>query len=52
VKVYFFFSLMEWDRVHLVLQPLFGLLYQPQMIDEDNCGAISGMRIGRGNQNT
>jgi hypothetical protein len=24
----------------LVLQPLFGLLYQPQMIGEGDCGAI------------
>jgi hypothetical protein len=33
--------------VRLVLRPLFGLLYQPQMIDDDDCGAIGGMRIGR-----
>jgi hypothetical protein len=26
-----------------------GLLYQPQMIDDGDCGAISGMKIGRGN---
>jgi hypothetical protein len=25
-----------------------GLLYKPQMIDEDDCGAIGGIRIGRG----
>jgi hypothetical protein len=29
-----------------------GLLYQPQMIDEDDCGEISGIKIGRGNRNT
>jgi hypothetical protein len=29
-----------------------GLLYKPQMIDEDDCGAIDGMKIGRGNRNT
>jgi hypothetical protein len=29
-----------------------GLLYQPQMIDEGDCGAIGGMKIGRGNQST
>jgi hypothetical protein len=29
-----------------------GLLYKPQMIDEDDCGAIGGMRIGRGNRST
>jgi hypothetical protein len=25
-----------------------GLLYKPQMIDEGDCGAIGGMKIGRG----
>jgi hypothetical protein len=29
-----------------------GLLYQPQMIDVGDCGAIGGMKIGRGNRNT
>jgi hypothetical protein len=29
-----------------------GLLYQPQMIDDGDCGAIGGMRIGRGNRST
>jgi hypothetical protein len=29
-----------------------GLLYRPQMIDEDDCGAIGGMKIGRGNRST
>jgi hypothetical protein len=29
-----------------------GLLYQPQMIDDGDCGAIGGMKIGRGNPNT
>jgi hypothetical protein len=33
-----------WDSVHLVLRPLFGLLYQPQMIDYE-CVAIGGKRI-------
>jgi hypothetical protein len=28
-----------------------GLLYQPRMIDDDY-GAVSGMRIGRGNRST
>jgi hypothetical protein len=37
--------------VCLVLRPLFGLFYQPQMIDDD-CDAIGGMRIGRGNRST
>jgi hypothetical protein len=29
-----------------------GLLYKPQMIDEDEFGAIGGMKIGRGNRST
>jgi hypothetical protein len=29
-----------------------GLLYKPQMIDEDDRGAIGGMKIGRGNRST
>jgi hypothetical protein len=37
--------------VHLVRQPLTGVLYQPRMIDEE-CGAVGGMRIGRGNRST
>jgi hypothetical protein len=47
---------MEWERVQLVLWPLFRLLYQPQMTgdddDDNDCGAIGGMRIGRGNRST
>jgi hypothetical protein len=27
-----------------------GLLYQPQMIDDGDCGEIGGMKIGRGNR--
>jgi hypothetical protein len=29
-----------------------GLLYKPQMIYVDDCGAIGGMKIGRGNRST
>jgi hypothetical protein len=43
---------MGWDWVHSVLRPLFSLLYQPQMIDDGDCWAISGMRIGSGNRST
>jgi hypothetical protein len=39
---------MGWDRAHLVRRPLFGLLYQSRMINE--CEAVCGMRIGRGNR--
>jgi hypothetical protein len=49
--LFFYYVLMGWDWVHLVPRPLFGLLYQPQML-EDECGAIGGMRIDRGNPST
>jgi hypothetical protein len=29
-----------------------GLLYKPQMIDEGDCAATGGMKIGRGNRST
>jgi hypothetical protein len=29
-----------------------GLLYQPRMIGDGDCGAIGGMKIGRGNRST
>jgi hypothetical protein len=29
-----------------------GLLNKPQIIDKDDCGAIDGMKIGRGNRST
>jgi hypothetical protein len=39
-----------WDWVHLVRRPLIGLLYR--MIDDDECGAVGGMRLGKGNRST
>jgi hypothetical protein len=32
----------------LLLRPFIGLLYQPWMIDGDDCGAISGMNEWQG----
>jgi hypothetical protein len=29
-----------------------GLLYQPRMIGDGDCGEIGGMKIGRGNRST
>jgi hypothetical protein len=29
-----------------------GLLYQPRMIGDSNCGEIGGMKIGRGSRST
>jgi hypothetical protein len=48
-----FLSLMGWDWqwVHLVLRPLLWLVVQAPD-DDDDCGAIGGMQIGRGNRNT
>jgi hypothetical protein len=43
---------MGWDCVQIVLRPQFGLFYQPQMIDDGDCGAFGGMLIGRGNRST
>jgi hypothetical protein len=36
----------------LALRPLLAFLYQPQMIGEGDCGAIGGMKTGRGNWST
>jgi hypothetical protein len=51
--IYFFFNFCGWRRdcVYLVRQPRTGLSYQPWMI-HDECGAISAMKIGRGNRST
>jgi hypothetical protein len=49
--LFFLFLGVGWDWVHLVRQPQFDLLYQPQMID-DECGAVGGMRIVGGNRST
>jgi hypothetical protein len=43
---------MGWDWVHLVLRPMFGLLYQLQVIDDGEYGVIDGMRTGKGNRST
>jgi hypothetical protein len=45
----FLFLGVRWDWVHLVRRPLTGLLYQPRTIG-DECVAVGGMRIGRGNR--
>jgi hypothetical protein len=47
------FSFIEWSKiwVHLVNRPLFGLLYQPRMTD-DEFGAVVGTRIVRGNRSS
>jgi hypothetical protein len=43
--------LVGWDSP-LGTAATTALLYQPQMIDEGDCGAVGGMKIGRGNRST
>jgi hypothetical protein len=39
------------ETVHSVRRPLYDILYQPRIID-DECGAGGGMRIGKGDHST
>jgi hypothetical protein len=50
-EVFFSFLGVGWDWVRLARRPLTGLLYHPRMMDVE-CGAVGGMRIGRGNRST
>jgi hypothetical protein len=43
----FFFNLCDGN---LGTAATTGLLYQPQVIGEGDCGEIGGMKIGRGNR--
>jgi hypothetical protein len=52
VKVAPFSLAVWWGWAHLVHWQLFGLLYRPQMMHDDERGAVGGMRIGRGNGST
>jgi hypothetical protein len=49
---YFLLLLVGYVSKSLGTAATSGLLYKPQMIDEDDCGAIGRMKIGRGNQST
>jgi hypothetical protein len=45
-------SSVSWGGVRLsllVLRPLFGLLHQPRMVDDDECGTVGGI-LGNGNR--
>jgi hypothetical protein len=50
VELFFFLISLGGMRLSPFRRPLFGQLYQPQMRDDDECGAVGGMRIGRGNR--
>jgi hypothetical protein len=45
----FFFNLCGWT---LGTAATTGLLYQPRMIGDGDCGEIGGMKIGRGDRST
>jgi hypothetical protein len=48
---YYFYIIVSGVRLSpLGTAATAGLLYQPQMIDDGDCGAIDGMKIGRGNR--
>jgi hypothetical protein len=51
----FFFFLVTLGGVRLSplgTSPIVGLLYQPRIIDDDDYGAVGGMRVGRVNRST
>jgi hypothetical protein len=52
VKNYFFIIVSGVRLSPLGTAAITGLLYQPEMIDDGDCGEIGGMKIGRGNRST
>jgi hypothetical protein len=52
VLLYYFYFLSVVRLSPLCTAATTGLLYQPQMIDDGDCGEIGGMKIGRGNRST
>jgi hypothetical protein len=36
----------------LATAAIIGVLYQPHIIDDGDCGAVDGMKTGRGNRST
>jgi hypothetical protein len=52
LRILFFFILSGVRLSPLGTAAATGLMYQPQMLDDGDCGAIGGMKIGRGNRST
>jgi hypothetical protein len=50
----FIVSCLRWGENESAwyVGPLISLLYQSGTVDDDDCGAVGGKRIGRGNQST
>jgi hypothetical protein len=53
-NLYFFIIIIpSWVRLSpLGTAATIGIFHQPQMIDDCDCGAFGGMRIGKGNRST
>jgi hypothetical protein len=49
VYYYYFFFISGVRLSPLGTAATSGLLYQPHMIDDGDCGAVGGLKIGRGN---
>jgi hypothetical protein len=50
---FYFFNMLSGVRLSpFSTAAIAGLLYQAQMINDGDCGAIGGMKIGRGNRST
>jgi hypothetical protein len=49
---FFLLFLVGWDLSPLGTATTTNLLYQPQMTEDGDCGAIGGIKIGRGNRST
>jgi hypothetical protein len=54
IKCWEFLSIFYywWGGSPLGTAATSGLLYKSQMIDDGDCGAIGGMKIGKGNRST
>jgi hypothetical protein len=55
ITIYYYYYFIILSRLRLSLlgtADTTGLLYQPQMIDDGDCGATGGMKICRGNRST
>jgi hypothetical protein len=50
--VYYYYYYYEVRLSPLGTAASIGLLYQPQAIDDGDCGPLRGMKIGRGNRST
>jgi hypothetical protein len=50
--IYFIIIILSGVRQSTWYCGHYGLLYQPQMIDDGACGAIGRIKIGRGNRST